>query len=179
MRNAYYFFLVVVALALVSVFWIYARNIISKTATPVACTMEAKLCSDGSFVVRTGPDCRFAECPVSTTPSSTLIVPGYATDTVTIASGQTGELNGVEITVNSIGADSRCPVDVKCVWAGTLVVSVTLTDSARAEIRNLILNKPPYVFNGHQISIIAVTPERESTKDVKQDEYRITFRVVK
>lgn len=29
----------------------------------VACTMEAKLCSDGSSVGRTGPNCEFAVCP--------------------------------------------------------------------------------------------------------------------
>ena len=30
---------------------------------PVACTMEAKLCPDGSAVGRTGPACEFAPCP--------------------------------------------------------------------------------------------------------------------
>lgn len=34
---------------------------------PVACTMEAKQCPDGSFVGRTGPRCEFAPCP---TPSA-------------------------------------------------------------------------------------------------------------
>lgn len=29
----------------------------------VLCTMEAKACSDGSFVGRTGPQCEFAPCP--------------------------------------------------------------------------------------------------------------------
>lgn len=29
----------------------------------VACTMEAKLCPDGSSVARTGPKCEFAPCP--------------------------------------------------------------------------------------------------------------------
>jgi hypothetical protein len=29
----------------------------------VACTMEAKLCPDGSSVGRTGPNCEFARCP--------------------------------------------------------------------------------------------------------------------
>lgn len=29
----------------------------------VQCTMEAKLCSDGSDVGRTGPNCEFAKCP--------------------------------------------------------------------------------------------------------------------
>ncbi|MFH1789929.1 MAG: Gmad2 immunoglobulin-like domain-containing protein [bacterium] len=30
---------------------------------PVACTAEAKLCSDGSYVSRIAPDCNFAPCP--------------------------------------------------------------------------------------------------------------------
>ena len=29
----------------------------------VACTQDAKLCSDGSYVGRTGPNCEFAACP--------------------------------------------------------------------------------------------------------------------
>jgi plastocyanin len=31
--------------------------------TQVACTLEAKLCPDGSYVGRTGPNCEFAACP--------------------------------------------------------------------------------------------------------------------
>ncbi|MDP3882770.1 MAG: hypothetical protein Q8Q48_01810 [Candidatus Staskawiczbacteria bacterium] len=30
---------------------------------PIACTLEAKICPDGSSVGRTGPNCEFAECP--------------------------------------------------------------------------------------------------------------------
>lgn len=30
---------------------------------PVACTMEAKQCPDGSYVSRTGPNCEFSPCP--------------------------------------------------------------------------------------------------------------------
>jgi hypothetical protein len=32
-------------------------------SSPTACTMEAKLCSDGSSVGRSGPNCEFAPCP--------------------------------------------------------------------------------------------------------------------
>ncbi len=32
---------------------------------PIACTMEAKICPDGSAVGRTGPNCEFAACPDS------------------------------------------------------------------------------------------------------------------
>jgi len=34
-----------------------------KYYTPVACTMEAKICPDGSTVGRTGPTCEFTQCP--------------------------------------------------------------------------------------------------------------------
>ena len=30
----------------------------------VACTLEAKMCPDGSYVGRVGPDCQFALCPI-------------------------------------------------------------------------------------------------------------------
>jgi hypothetical protein len=30
---------------------------------PVFCTQEAKLCPDGSYVGRIGPNCEFAVCP--------------------------------------------------------------------------------------------------------------------
>ncbi len=36
---------------------------------PVACTMEAKICPDGSAVGRTGPKCEFAACPNNVTRS--------------------------------------------------------------------------------------------------------------
>jgi hypothetical protein len=39
--------------------WFGSRLLIDSNA----CTMEAKLCPDGSYVSRTGPDCEFAECP--------------------------------------------------------------------------------------------------------------------
>jgi hypothetical protein len=43
---------------------------------PVVCTMDAKICPDGSAVGRTGPSCEFAPCPMATStplplPSST------------------------------------------------------------------------------------------------------------
>ncbi|MFZ2594096.1 MAG: hypothetical protein WAX38_04970 [Minisyncoccia bacterium] len=34
-------------------------------APDVACTMEAKMCPDGSSVGRSGPTCAFAECPTA------------------------------------------------------------------------------------------------------------------
>lgn len=37
-----------------------------------ACTMEAKICPDGSTVSRTGPKCEFAMCPTSKTSENSV-----------------------------------------------------------------------------------------------------------
>jgi hypothetical protein len=48
---------------------------------PRACTMEAKLCPDGSAVGRIGPNCEFAPCP---TDNSNCTCPqGYVKDGLT------------------------------------------------------------------------------------------------
>lgn len=38
---------------------------------PVACTLEAKICPDGTTVGRTGPNCEFAVCPTASTTTPT------------------------------------------------------------------------------------------------------------
>jgi len=44
----------------VAIWWF---GIHKQPAEPLSCTMEAKLCPDGSAVGRTGPNCEFAACP--------------------------------------------------------------------------------------------------------------------
>lgn len=40
--------------------------VVTPTSTePVACTMDAKMCPDGSYVGRTGPSCEFEACPTA------------------------------------------------------------------------------------------------------------------
>lgn len=41
----------------------FIEPVASSSPLPVACTMEAKLCDDGSYVGRSGPKCEFALCP--------------------------------------------------------------------------------------------------------------------
>ncbi|HEY4495911.1 MAG TPA: Gmad2 immunoglobulin-like domain-containing protein [Candidatus Paceibacterota bacterium] len=42
---------------------LFFGDITGSPTTPVACTMEAKICPDGSAVGRVGPNCEFALCP--------------------------------------------------------------------------------------------------------------------
>lgn len=73
MRTPLKLLLILTALVVVVIaaFAIYRRPQGSPPPDGVACTMEAKLCPDGSYVGRSGPKCEFAACPsATTTPAS-------------------------------------------------------------------------------------------------------------
>lgn len=62
----------------------------------------------------------------STSPTSPRAV--SVGDRFTLAPGQTAQVDGtgLRVTFESVTADSRCPVDVTCVWEGDAVVVVSL-----------------------------------------------------
>lgn len=284
MRKTYILISILVVVIAGMAVWL---NLSKKSIEPIACTMEAKLCPDGSSVGRTGPKCEFAECPNGlhyTNSSADLIqiksplpndsvkkefiitgeargnwffeasfpivvlgkdgevlVQTHATaggdwmtenfvpftadikipasyvglakiilkndnpsglperdasvsfDVIITAStpvvkavsgdvvlgvGQKGKVGDLNITVNSLVGDSRCPVDVQCVWAGALKVNVTLADVLKSEIREISSGEVPYLFDGHNVSITVVTPAPKSGANISLNDYRITFHVI-
>lgn len=57
------------AMVLVVLGGLWAVNArVAKAPGPAACTQEAKLCPDGSYVSRTGPNCEFTPCPTTIAP---------------------------------------------------------------------------------------------------------------
>jgi len=62
--------IIIVIAGLVTANFLFPAN----APKPTACTMEAKLCPDGSAVGRTGPNCEFAECPTAKLSGITGIV---------------------------------------------------------------------------------------------------------
>lgn len=48
----------------------------SSSSEGVACTKEAKLCSDGSYVGRQGPNCEFTLCPGESSSASNIVSDG-------------------------------------------------------------------------------------------------------
>ncbi len=66
MRDALKIFILIITFVIIAggIFY-WQRNNISALlfGRPKICTQEAKLCPDGSYVGRTGPNCEFAQCP--------------------------------------------------------------------------------------------------------------------
>lgn len=139
----------------------------------VACTMEAKLCPDGSYVGRQGPSCEFAACPTvaSTTPSGT---------TLQIKGGIGESIQGAGVVISPILVleDSRCPTDVQCIQAGTVRVRTQLQTGQGSAEQIFALNKP-ITTEAEIITLIEVTPTKNSKVTISPSDYVFTFKVVK
>jgi len=153
----------VIALMVVAALWVINIQTTAGVIGHQACTMEAKLCPDGSAVGRTEPNCKFAPCPI-TTATSTLAIDARAT------------INGTTIGVLDLVEDSRCPADVQCIQAGTVRVRVSI-DPYDKDF-TFTLGKPLVVGNA-TITLISVTPAQKYAKQtIQPSDYRFTFTVV-
>jgi len=132
---------------------------------PIACTMEAKLCPDGSAVGRTGPNCEFTACP-----------------TGSIKTGSTANLNekilnsGVYITPLQVVSDSRCPTDVTCIWAGEILVEIKLEKDGVVKIVELKEGGNASIGES-TVTFVSVLPEKNSTVSIQAKDYKFTFKV--
>lgn len=87
---------VILIIVFVAIIGVYEINLI-KNIKPHACTMEAKICPDGTAIGRSGPDCEFTPCPNSTTtPANTSLqnINIKAGDTVASPLQVNGEARG-------------------------------------------------------------------------------------
>lgn len=132
---------------------------------PVACTMEAKLCSDGSYVSRTGPNCEFVLCPENKIQISTRT-----------SINKTINNNGVLITPLEVTEDSRCPQDTNCMWSGTVKLRVKLESGTTNQEITMTLGAKAIYFMDKNITLVSVSPN--ATKDpILQKDYLFTFKV--
>lgn len=113
------------------------------------------------------------------TATTTVPTPNeLTTDTTgvfTLALGETGTSHGWTITPTALVEDSRCPVDVQCIQAGTVRVNVRVGSSTSESIVGLTT---PVTIEGGQITLVKVTPDKNSKNPTKPAEYRFSFLVV-
>lgn len=79
---------VICALGIGAAFWSH-RSTPPVVMNPIACTAEARMCPDGSYVSRVAPSCEFAACP-TIIPTSTIELPPTSTSTVPPATTMPG-----------------------------------------------------------------------------------------
>jgi len=80
-----------------------------------------------------------------------------------------------ELTVKFEGvtADSRCPIDLRCVWAGDGEVKLILSnrEATKEIILHTTLEPKLYDFAGYQIELKTLTPYPKSTETIKPEDY--------
>ncbi len=135
---------------------------------PIACTMDAKMCPDGSYVGRSGPNCEF-KCPVSATPTTSKVI---------LKLNQPYEVGNTTIKVTSVNEDSRCPSNVQCILAGRVRIGLDLkTDTVYQgellEVGQTTTNQAETV----SVALDSVTPYPISTHKITSDEYRFSFTI--
>lgn len=69
--------ILVIAILIVLAIYYFRDSSSASGEEAVYCTMDAKLCPDGSYVGRIPPDCEFAACPIPTATSTDSTAPSY------------------------------------------------------------------------------------------------------
>jgi hypothetical protein len=161
--------ILVLVLSAISVNYTLNNMVPDTTENPeenYACTMEAKMCPDGSYVGRTGPKCEFEQCP---SPSLTSVK-------VTTKIGQSS--TGLNVTINptEVISDSRCPMDVQCIWAGTVEVKTTLSTQVSHGEHVLKLGEPQN-FGNYTVTLTEVSPDTKAGIKIQNSLYKFIFEV--
>ena len=102
---------------------------------------------------------------------------------VTLAvSGQAEVAPGLVLTLERVVADSRCPVDVSCVWAGEIRVAFSLesplTEAPRLELE-LATTAPKAAARGFEFELLGALPVPRSTAKIAAADYRIELRATR
>lgn len=91
--------------------------------------------------------------------------------------GKTYEFMGYELTLKSIN-DSRCPLDVECVWEGEARLTFELeVEDADSSFVLSTQDKLEYRFSEYTLRLLDVAPYPVSDKDIDQEDYRISIRI--
>ena len=106
-------------------------------------------------------------------------------DTLTLSYKQvySNAENGLSIKFDSVLSDSRCPVDVICVWEGDAELKFTFSDKdGKVEF---ILHTARNYFNtdtlllGYQIELLDVYPYPHSQREIKAEDYKAKMMISK
>ncbi len=148
------------------------------TGTPggVACTMDAKICPDGSYVGRVAPDCQFAACPAPVVPGGSP-APSVATTTFETGFNQSVTSNGITILPQAIIEDSRCPVGVQCIQAGTVRLRTKLSGISAASSDYVFTLGVAQKIGAVTIELVSVYPNTRPGQSLATSEYRFTFAI--
>ena len=122
-----------------------------------------------------------AACSSSTSSEATAVTPPPSQTTsqqevgrATMKIGQTVSVGDLRLTFRSVEGDSRCAIDVVCVWAGDAEIALKIEQGGKAAVAALHTTLEPKKtdWNGYTISLVSVAPSRRAGTPVDSADYR-------
>lgn len=101
-----------------------------------------------------------------------------------ISIGQTARLSsmGLFITFKEVLEDSRCPVDVVCVWAGNAKVTLEIRRTgkvAQTLALNSTLEPREVAYEGFRVRFEGLMPQPRSDHPIRREDYRLSLSVLR
>ena len=173
LKRSYLIVLIVIAALLVLFISLVSKKSYRKTTDNgvIYCATDVQACPDGSYVSRIPPECNFGTCEVS-------IVNGKLETELLTKIDQGASGLDVKVTPNEVLEDSRCPVDVTCIQAGTVRLSATL-ESGLGRTQQIFKLNTPITTEAEEVTLIKVLPEKYSNKVIELKDYQFIFKVRK
>jgi hypothetical protein len=110
------------------------------------------------------------------TPTSPDAVIGTPFD---LRAGATASLpDGLKITFETVRSDSRCPMDVMCVWAGEAIVAVSVKAATGGPETRELSTTPSgsaITYAGYTISMTALAPYPRASQQIRPGDYVTTL----
>lgn len=85
---------------------------------------------------------------------------------------------GISLTPLEVLEDSRCPVDVECIWAGQVRLKTKII-SGLGESEMTFITGNPITTGAEEIALTLIEPVPYSKKFINPEEYLFTFTVTK
>jgi hypothetical protein len=109
--------------------------------------------------------------------TAAVVEPGAS---FTLAPGETAAVRGTDarLTFKRVTEDSRCPVDVTCVWAGDAKIEITISRNGAADDTRILSITPPQyetTVGNLRIRFVSLAPvPRQADANVPR-KYRAEF----
>lgn len=95
---------------------------------------------------------------------------------VALALGESAKFGSLTITPLELIEDSRCAIDMVCVWAGTVRVKLRTVSGLGASEQTLELGRS-MTTEAEEVKFISVSPSRKESEPAPEGEYRFSFEV--
>lgn len=125
-----------------------------------------------------------AGCASSRLPTEPVVISlAEAADSVRVRVGQTIVVEGIRIRFHAVESDSRCPMDVICVWAGDGVANIDVEQNCACESPSFDLKLHTHLeprsgeAYGFRVELLQLQPYPRASSPIKPDAYSAWLRI--